>query len=67
MTNRDRNKFSQPLPKSFEYSNEVNNQNMTEEFGAETDVNEVRKQNQKSQMNKTNTSGTAGSFENQSK
>ncbi|XUX07576.1 gamma-type small acid-soluble spore protein [Sporosarcina sp. UB5] len=37
---------------------------MSEEFAAETDVNEVRKQNQQSQMNKTNTFRGASSYNN---
>ena len=41
---------------------------MTEEFGSETDVNQVRKQNQQSEANKRNASGQrANQFENGSK
>lgn len=68
MTNKNRNNFKQQTPQaSFTDSNKVKKQIMSEEFGSETDVNEVRKQNQQSEMNKTNASGGAGSFDNQSK
>ncbi|WP_432360831.1 gamma-type small acid-soluble spore protein [Sporosarcina sp. UB5] len=64
MTKIDRDKFNYPLPKNFKYSNDVKNRSMSEEFAAETDVNEVRKQNQQSQMNKTNTFRGASSYNN---
>lgn len=68
MTNKNRNNYNQqPTQASFTNANKVKQQIMSEEFGSETDVNEVRQQNQQSQMNKTSTSGAAGSFENQSK
>ncbi|MGG0671111.1 gamma-type small acid-soluble spore protein [Lederbergia citrisecunda] len=66
MTNKNRNNPNQQASQvSFTDPNKVKQQIMSEEFGSETDVNEVRKQNQQSQMNKT--SGGASSFENQSK
>ena len=68
MTNNNRNKANQQAPQaSFSNPNKVKQQIMSEEFGSETDVNEVRQQNQQSEMNKTNTSGGAGSFGTQSK
>ncbi|MFC5603742.1 gamma-type small acid-soluble spore protein [Sporosarcina koreensis] len=66
MTNKNRNSANQQQTQaSFTNPNKVKQQIMSEEFGSETDVNEVRQQNQQSQMNKT--SGGAGGFENQSK
>lgn len=66
MTNKNRNKANQqPQQASFTDPNKVKQEIMSEEFGSETDVNEVRKQNQQSEMQKTNTSGAAGGFENE--
>ena len=66
MTNNNRNKNNQqPQQASFTDPNKVKQQIMSEEFGSETDVNEVRQQNQQSEMNKT--SGGAGGFGTQSK
>ncbi|WP_432360828.1 gamma-type small acid-soluble spore protein [Sporosarcina sp. UB5] len=67
MTNKNRNQNQQMTQASFTNANKVKQQIMSEEFGSETDVNEVRQQNQQSEMNKTNTSGGAGSFGSQSK
>jgi len=66
MTNKNRNN-QQTSQASFTNPNKVKQQIMSEEFGSETDVNEVRQQNQQSEMNKTNVSGGAGSFGKQSK
>lgn len=67
MTNKNRNNSNQQTQASFTDPNKVKQQIMSEEFGSETDVNEVRQQNQQSEMNKTNVSGGAGSFGKQSK
>ncbi|WP_339254032.1 gamma-type small acid-soluble spore protein [Sporosarcina sp. FSL W8-0480] len=66
MPNKNPQNFGKQAPQaSFTNANKVKKEIMAEEFGAETDVNEVRKQNQQSEMNKT--SGGANGFENQSK
>ncbi|MCM3639066.1 gamma-type small acid-soluble spore protein [Sporosarcina luteola] len=68
MTNKNRNNSNQQTTQaSFTKPNKVKQEIMSEEFGSETDVNEVRQQNQQSEMNKTNVSGGAGSFGKQSK
>ncbi|MDN4608388.1 gamma-type small acid-soluble spore protein [Sporosarcina highlanderae] len=68
MPNKNQQNFGKQAPQaSFTNANKVKQQIMSEEFGSETDVNEVRKQNQQSEMNKTNTSGGAFGSENQSK
>ncbi|MGN7388707.1 gamma-type small acid-soluble spore protein [Sporosarcina sp. SAFN-015] len=68
MANKNRNNFNQQKQQaSFTDPNKVKQEIMSEEFGSETDVNEVRQQNQQSEMNKTNTSGAAGGFGSQSK
>ena len=47
---------------------QFNQQSMQEEFGAETDVNQVKQQNMKAEQNKRNASGArANSYEDQSK
>ncbi|WP_252504143.1 gamma-type small acid-soluble spore protein [Sporosarcina sp. Marseille-Q4943] len=66
MANKNRNN-QQQTQASFTNPNKVKQQIMSEEFGSETDVNEVRQQNQQSEMNKQNVSGGAGSFGKQSK
>lgn len=66
MPNKNQKNFGKQAPQaSFTNANKVKQEIMAEEFGAETDVNEVRKQNQQSEMNKT--SGGAYGLENQSK
>jgi gamma type small acid-soluble spore protein len=68
MTNKNRNNFNQQSQQaSFTDPNKVKQEIMSEEFGSETDVNEVRQQNQQSEMKKSNVSGGAGSFGSQSK
>ncbi|WOV86617.1 gamma-type small acid-soluble spore protein [Sporosarcina oncorhynchi] len=63
MTKQNRNNKSQNQNQA-----QFNQQNMQEEFGAETDVNHVKQQNMKAEQNKRNASGArANSYEDQSK
>lgn len=63
MTKNNRNNYKQAQNQA-----QSNQQNMQEEFGAETDVNHVKQQNMKAEQNKRNASGAReNSYEDQSK
>lgn len=66
-TNNQRNQKNNQQPQ-YNQQNQQNNPLMNEEFGAETDVQHVKQQNQKAEANKRKASGArANSYEDQTK